>query len=284
MVKVPSDESRERTRLPPLLYGTAWKEERTTELTMLALQEGFLGIDTANQRKHYHEAAVGEAVAACLASGQRARADLFIQTKFTYASSQDARLPYDADASFTQQVRSSFERSLQHLRTDYVDCYLLHGPSLASGLGSADWEVWRSMETLQREGRTRQIGVSNVSLDQLTQLVDAAEIKPAFVQNRCYATRGWDRAVRSFCRTYGIVYQPFSLLTANERALVQPAVQRIVARTGKTTAQVVFRFALELGMLPLTGTTSVSHMRDDLAGLDFALEEGELYTLENVAG
>jgi diketogulonate reductase-like aldo/keto reductase len=274
----------ERTRLPTLLYGTAWKEERTRELTALALREGFLGIDTANQRKHYHEAAVGDALADCLASGQRARADLFIQTKFTYASSQDARIPYDPKASFSDQVRSSFERSLQHLRIDYVDAYLLHGPSRAGRLGPPDWEVWRSMEALQRQGAARQIGVSNVSLAQLAELVEEAEVKPAFVQNRCYATSGWDRAVRVFCRTHGIVYQPFSLLTANERALAQPAVQRVVARTGKSAAQIAFRFARELGMLPLTGTSSLTHMREDLGGLDFQLDESELRMLESIAG
>jgi diketogulonate reductase-like aldo/keto reductase len=274
----------DRTRLPKLLYGTAWKEERTSALTTSALREGFLGIDTANQRKHYHEAAVGDALAAWLESGQGKRADLFIQTKFTYASSQDARIPYDRNASFSEQVQGSFERSLQHLRTDYVDSYLLHGPSRAGALGPEDWEVWRSMELLQRQGRARHIGVSNVSLAQLAQLVDSAEIRPAFVQNRCYATSGWDRVIRAFCNAHDIVYQPFSLLTANERALARPVVQRVVARTGKTMAQVVFRFARALGMLPLTGTSSVAHMREDLAELEFALEESDLHTLENVAG
>lgn len=140
------------------------------------------------------------------------------------------------------------------------------------------------METLQREGRARHIGVSNVSLQQLSQLVRTAEIVPAFVQNRCYATAGWDRAIRLFCRTHGIVYQAFSLVTANTRALALPVFQRIVARTGKSPAQIVFRFALELDMLPLTGPTQLEHMRDDVHLLDFALERDELSTIENMAG
>src|SRR5437868_2098493 len=79
-------------RVPRLLYGTAWKEDRTRRLTVLALRAGFHGIDTANQRKHYHEAAVGQAVAEAVAAGLMARAELFLQTKFTFRSGQDHRL------------------------------------------------------------------------------------------------------------------------------------------------------------------------------------------------
>src|SRR2546423_473801 len=82
-------------RVPRFLYGTAWKEDQTQRLTELALRRGFRGIDTANQRRHYHEAAVGQAVAASVASGRVRRDDLFLQTKFTFQRGQDDRLPYD---------------------------------------------------------------------------------------------------------------------------------------------------------------------------------------------
>jgi diketogulonate reductase-like aldo/keto reductase len=259
-----------------ILYGTAWKEDRTAELVRLALEQGFKGIDTANQRRHYHEAAVGEAVAAF---GNRS--ELFLQTKFTYVRSQDARIPYDPKASFTNQVRQSFASSLEHLKTTYIDSYLLHGPSSSGPLTSADWEVWETMQALQREGAARQIGVSNVTLAQLTEL--CRKQKPAFVQNRCYARTGWDREVRALCRANGITYQGFSLLTGNARELGQPAVREIVLRSRRTLAQVIFRFAIQLGMLPLSGTTSAAHMRDDLAAA-FELTEAELNTLERIAG
>jgi diketogulonate reductase-like aldo/keto reductase len=259
-----------------ILYGTAWKEDRTAELVRLALEQGFKGIDTANQRRHYHEAAVGEAVAAF---GNRS--GLFLQTKFTYVRSQDARIPYDPKASFTNQVRQSFASSLEHLKTTYIDSYLLHGPFTSGPLAGADWEVWETMQALQKEGAARQIGVSNVSLAQLAEL--CRKQKPAFVQNRCYARTGWDREVRALCRANGITYQGFSLLTGNARELGQPAVREIVARSRRTLAQVIFRFAIQLGMLPLTGTTSAAHMRDDLAAA-FELTEAELNTLERIAG
>src|SRR3954454_4777441 len=120
-------------RVPRFLYGTAWKEQETRRLTELALRAGFRGIDTANQRRHYDEAAVGQSVAAAIASGLVARDDLFLQTKFTFRPGQDHRLPYDPGAPIPAQVEQSFASSLEHLGVDVIDSYLLHGPSRRSG-------------------------------------------------------------------------------------------------------------------------------------------------------
>src|SRR5580698_3847644 len=90
-------------RVPCFLYGTAWKEDETERLTALALQQGFRGIDTANQRRHYYEAGVGRAIAAAIQSGLVTRADLFLQTKFTFQRGQDHRLPYDPAAPVSTQ-------------------------------------------------------------------------------------------------------------------------------------------------------------------------------------
>jgi diketogulonate reductase-like aldo/keto reductase len=114
--------------VPDFLYGTAWKENRTAALTELALRAGFRAIDTANQRKHYHEAGVGEGLAAAYRAGIVTRADLFLQTKFTYQRGQDHRLPYDPAAPLAIQVAQSLASSLEHLGTDHVDSYVLHGP------------------------------------------------------------------------------------------------------------------------------------------------------------
>jgi diketogulonate reductase-like aldo/keto reductase len=270
--------------VPSFMYGTAWKEERTEELTGLALRAGFRGIDTANQRRHYVEASVGDAVRAAIKRGEVAREDLFLQTKFTYIAGQDERLPYDARAEPAAQVRQSFESSLEHLHTTYVDSYVLHGPSTRRGLGVTDISVWKAMEALHGEGRARLLGISNVSLEQLELLFDQATVAPAFVQNRCYASTGWDRAVRSFCEQHGIVYQGFSLLTANARELARPVFQRIVERTQATPAQIVFRFALGVGMLPLTGTSSDAHMKEDLAAAEIELTDAEIRAIEQLAG
>jgi len=265
--------------VPPLLYGTAWKEEATESLAFGALTTGFRGIDTANQRKHYHEAGAGRAIARALAAGIR-RDELFVQTKFTHLGGQDHRLPYDAAAPVAEQVAQSFASSLAHLEIEHLDSLVLHGPSQRDGLAPADREAWRAMEALAEAGRVTLLGISNVTARQIRELVELARVPPAFVQNRCYAERGWDRAIRALCAEHGIVYQAFSLLTANRDVVVHREVRAIAARHGKTPAQVIFRFARQAGMLPLTGTSSPAHMREDLATDDFALDAQELATID----
>ena len=278
-----------RTRLiagiavPSFVYGTAWKEDATEGLTRQALEAGFRGIDTANQRRHYHEAGVGAAVTRAIADGLVTRDELFLQTKFTYVGGQDHRLPYDRRADEAAQVRQSLASSLEHLGVESIDSYVLHGPSQRVGLGNADHAVWRAMEALHAAGRTRFLGVSNVGLDQLEALCRFAATPPAFVQNRCFARVGWDREVRAFCRERGIVYQGFSLLTANLNELRTRAFAELVRRVGATPAQVVFAFALQVGMQPLTGTTDPAHMREDLGAYDVTLSDEDVRRLENIA-
>ena len=107
--------------VPRFLYGTAWKEDDTQRLVELAQRQGFRGIDTANQRKHYHEAGVGQALATAVTSSLVTRKDVFLQSKFTFAAGQDHRLPYDPAAPVATQVGQSFASSLEHLGTDCLD-------------------------------------------------------------------------------------------------------------------------------------------------------------------
>jgi diketogulonate reductase-like aldo/keto reductase len=270
--------------IPDFLYGTAWKEERTAALAELAIRMGFRGIDTANQRKHYFEAGVGEALTAAYRAGVVTRSDLFLQTKFTYQRGQDHRLPYDPAADLSVQVAQSMARSLEHLRTDYVDSYVLHGPSSGYDWTDADTEVWRAMQKERDAGRTRLLGVSNVSLRHLEQMALAHDEAPAFVQNRCYARFGWDREVRSFCAERKMRYQGFSLLTANLEVLRDPLVTGIAARAQATPAQIVFAFARTVGMLPLTGTSDSEHMKQDLASGSLVLSMDDARTIESLVG
>jgi diketogulonate reductase-like aldo/keto reductase len=267
---------------PFFVYGTAWKEDETARLTRLALDQGFRAIDTANQRKHYNEAGVGEAIGAAFEDGLLAREDLFLQTKFTFEAGQDHRLPYDPNADFSAQVQQSFDSSLEHLGTDYLDSYVLHGPSSRYGIADADREVWRAMESLKSDGRVRALGASNVSEAQLEALIDLSDEPIDFVQNRCFARTGWDAKVRRLCGEHDITYQGFSLLTANVDELSTPPVAKIAQRHDKTLPQVVFRFALDVGMLPLTGTTDPEHMRQDLECFDFSLNDDEVRVLETI--
>jgi diketogulonate reductase-like aldo/keto reductase len=270
--------------IPDFLYGTAWKEDRTAALTELALRSGFRGIDTANQRRHYFEAGVGEGLAAAYRAGIVMRSDLFLQTKFTYQRGQDDRLPYDPDARFAAQVAQSLASSLEHLGTEYVDSYILHGPSSNHQWTDDDAEVWETMRKQRDTGRARRLGVSNVSLAHLEEMAAFHTELPAFVHNRCFARLGWDRQVRSFCNERKITYQGFSLLTANKEVLKHPTLIAIAARLDITPAQVVFSFSRAVGILPLTGTSNADHMRQDLASLHLTLPPEMVREIESIAG
>jgi diketogulonate reductase-like aldo/keto reductase len=149
-----------------------------------------------------------------------------------------------------------------------------------AGLTDEDWEIWGAMEMLKEENRARLIGVSNVGLPHIRGLFERAKIKPAVVQNRCYASRGWDRTVREYCLANGIVYQGFSLLTANPQIVSGAPVGTIARRLNATPAQVVFAFARRIGILPLTGTTDEGHMKDDLASLDLELTPSDVEVIK----
>jgi diketogulonate reductase-like aldo/keto reductase len=267
-------------RSPRIIYGTAWKKMRTQELVRTAIQRGFRGIDTACQPKHYHEAGVGAAVAACLNDNLR-RDDLYLQTKFTPLSGHDPkRIPYDPSAPPAQQVAQSFKTSMRNLQTDYVDCLILHSalpdPSQMS-------QVWGAMEQLFHAGGARQLGISNCySPASLEMLYQVAKVKPAVVQNRFYAETGYDREIREFCRRREILYQSFWTLTANPQLLAHGNVAILAAKYARTPAQILFRYLTQNDIVPLTGTTSATHMREDLEIFDFQLTPGELQAVTNL--
>jgi diketogulonate reductase-like aldo/keto reductase len=256
-------------RSPRILYGTAWKKDETESLVRTALLQGFRGIDTACQPKHYHEAGVGAAL-----RGTLARTDLYLQTKFTPLSGQDpARIPYDPKASLAEQVRQSLAVSLRNLGTDYLDCLVLHSP-LPSRRRTQ--EVWRTMESMVESREVRQLGISNCyRLEELAALFDSARYKPAVVQNRFYADTGYDREIRAFCRQHGMIYQCFWTLTANPQVLAHRTVRELATKHRRTPAQLLFRYLTQNDIVPLTGTRSEIHMREDLAIFDFELTQLE---------
>ncbi|MGB0909699.1 MAG: aldo/keto reductase family protein [Nitrospirales bacterium] len=268
--------------IPSFMYGTAWKKDATTHLVELAVSAGFKAIDTANQLIHYQEALVGEALLTLAKQGVT-RESLFLQTKFTPVNGQDHRTPYDASTDITTQVKQSFESSLQHLHTEYVDSYVLHGPYSRGGLGPQDWEVWAAIESMYQSGKAKVIGVSNVTAGQLRLLCDKAKTKPMVVQNRCYAVFGWDKEVREICKEQNIIYQGFSLLTANQDIWADPALRAIAQRVEAGPAQVIFRFAQQIGMVPLTGTTNQEHMKEDIGIDHFELSPEEVKSIEMIA-
>ncbi|KAG5461126.1 MAG: NADP-dependent oxidoreductase domain-containing protein [Olpidium bornovanus] len=262
--------SRRGRDMPAMIYGTAWKGQATSALVVEAVRAGFRGIDPACQPKHYQEHLVGDALEALsrgdtpAGAGAVPRDSLYLQTKFTSLDGQDPSkpLPYDPEAPVDAQVHQSVAKSLSNLKTSYLDAVLLHSPLRTHAL---TMQAWRALELEVDRGRVLRVGLSNCyDLRELRELHAAARVKPAVLQNRFYPDTGWDREVRAFCRCNGITYQSFWTLTGNRAALASHELRRVAARTGLTPEGVWFKFVQMLGIVPLNGTTSRTHMKEDL--------------------
>ncbi|CAK9021035.1 NADPH-dependent conjugated polyketone reductase C2 (CPR) (2-dehydropantolactone reductase) (2-dehydropantolactone reductase (A-specific)) (Ketopantoyl-lactone reductase) [Durusdinium trenchii] len=259
----------------PFLYGTAWKEGQTAELVVKAVRAGFRGIDTACQPKHYQEDLVGEALARLASEDHLPREQLWLQTKFTPIRGQDPRrVPYDTQAPLKKQVEQSIQKSLENLRTSYIDSLMMHSPmpTLEENL-----EVWGVFEQAVEAGHVRQLGISNCYDPRVFQMIyDAVRIKPKVLQNRFYADSGYDRELRAFCLENGVKYQTFWTLTANPHLLEMPPIRAAARRLSATPAQVLFAWLIRSGHQPLTGTKSLQHMKQDLQAANMALTEAEM--------
>lgn len=267
-------------RMPHIIYGTAWKKEQTAVWVEQALEMGFRGIDTACQPKHYFEPGVGIALSDSFKRGL-SREQIYLQTKFTPLSGQDPlQLPYDAQATLPEQVAQSFQTSLKNLQTDYLDCLVLHSPLTDR---EQLLQVWQAMEHIVQTGGAKQLGISNCYDPEVLQfLYDAAAIKPAVIQNRFYADTGYDREIRDICKQQNIIYQSFWTLTANPQILTADYIQNLADQYNRTPEQIFFRYLTQIGIVPLTGTTSTQHMREDLAIIEFELTPEECVEIDGL--
>lgn len=268
--------------MPWLIYGTAWKKERTAEFVLAAFAAGFRGIDTACQPRHYREDLVGSAIADLRQQGL-ARDGFYLQTKYTPPSGQDAAtIPYDQHAAIASQVEQSCARSLTNLGVEYLDTLILHSPlpTLEETV-----EAWRAMERIQQGGGARQLGISNCySLPFFAALHEVVSVKPAVLQNRFYPDSGYDQELRRWCRHHNVIYQSFWTLTANPHILRSPTFQRLAAVHNRTVEQIMFGYLRQSGVVPLTGTTAVKHMTEDLAVRDFSLADEDMRQIAALVG
>ncbi|EKM83251.1 hypothetical protein AGABI1DRAFT_69519 [Agaricus bisporus var. burnettii JB137-S8] len=258
-----------------IIYGTAWKKELTAGLVVSAVLKGFRAIDTACQPKHYREDLVGEALLELKEKHGIRREDLWVQTKFTPISSQDTSqpLPYNSSDPIYKQITTSFTKSLTNLRTSYLDSYILHSP-----LRTLDQtlEAWKTLSTLQDEGKVKLIGISNTyNVRILAELCKLKQVQ--VVQNRWYEGNDWDKSVLAFCREHDIMYQSFWTLSGSPNLLANPALHSIASTSGCTSEQALFKLAQEAGVTPLSGTTSEIHMAEDLAVHELELVKGNLH-------
>ncbi|KAG6002825.1 hypothetical protein E4U21_002740 [Claviceps maximensis] len=258
------------SKIPRLIYGTAWKKERTADLVYLALKSGFRGVDTAAQPKHNNEQGVAAGVKRAIAEGIIRRQDLFIQTKFTAPGGQNHITPYDLDAPLIDKVHQSVQLSLSHFTVDdgqepYLDSLVLHAPmdTLQDTL-----TVWKVLESYTPK-RIRTLGISNTTLITLEALYANMAVKPSVVQNRFHDGTEYDVKIRAYCREKRIVFQSFWTLSSNENLVVSKPVERVAK--GAAVDVVAAYYALVLGLENLTvldGTTDQSHMDEDLQGIE----------------
>lgn len=271
---IPTLMSNQNIKIPALLYGTAWKKEETANLVELAIQNGFRGIDTACQPKHYNEKQVGDALQNLYVKGFK-REEFFLETKFTPKEGQDPNtIPYDPTKSLTTQVLTSFEKSKENLQTTFIDSFVLHSPLFPF---AHLMEVWKTMESLFEKKEVGQLGISNCyDLPTLQKLYEQATVKPSVVQNRFYNQSNYDKELRIWCKGKGIIYLGFWTLTANPHILNSQTLFELSRKYQKTTAQVFYRYLTQNDIVPLIGTTDVEHMKEDLEIFKFTLEDKEL--------
>jgi diketogulonate reductase-like aldo/keto reductase len=254
-----------------LIYGTAWKQERTALLVEQALRTGFCGIDTACQPKHYNEPGVGLGI---VNSGID-RSKLFLQTKYTSVRGQDPEsIPYDPSSSLETQINKSLETSLENLQTDYLDSLVMHSPM---DTFEKTVEGWKIMQKFVHDGRVKQLGISNCySIDYFVDLFNEVELKPTVLQNRFYADSGYDIELRKFCLLHGVTYQSFWTLSANPHLLQNDLLLKLSKKYSVSSAVVLYRCLNEVGVTPICGTKSSEHMKEDLNLMAFEISKEEV--------
>jgi diketogulonate reductase-like aldo/keto reductase len=286
--------SNPEVKVPRIIYGTAWKKDRSSTLVHQALKAGFRGVDTAAQPRHYNEALVGEGISNAILNEEIRRGDLYvslfihskyrddvppdsfqIQTKFTSFSGQDPKnMPYDASQPLEQQIHASIASSLKNLTfpgsgEPYIDCLVLHSPLRTIEETLRAWKVFESYVP----SKIRTLGISNTTIDVLESIFREATVKPSVVQNRFYPATQWDVPLRGFCRERGIVFQSFWTLTGNPGLMKSKVVTEMaetLKEVGIADEKALALYSLVLGLegtSVLNGTTNKERMAGDLASL-----------------
>jgi 2,5-diketo-D-gluconate reductase A len=230
--------------------------EQTVEVVLQALETGYRSIDTAAM--YGNEAEVSVAIAR---SGIE-RSDAFVTTKV-----------WNSDHG-RERARRSFEQSLSRLRSDYVDLLLIHWPAPSLGLYV---ETWEAFIEFQREGRARSIGVSNFTVEHLERIIDATGVVPAVNQIELHPHLQ-QAELRRFHADHEIVTEAWSPL-ARGRALRERVIEEIATRHGRTPAQVILRWHIQLGNVVIPRSVNPSRIEENFALFDFSLSDEEMQTV-----
>ena len=253
--------------IPVLGFGTLIPDPLVTQkATKAALEVGFRHFDCAE--RYRNEQAVGDAMQEMFAAGTIQRNNVFVTTKLWNNNHRGER------------VKPAFEASCRRLQLDYVDCYLIHTPfafrpgdeqdprdergQVIYDSGVTLVETWQALENLVDEGECRSIGLSNVNLEKLQEIVEAARIKPAVVEVESHPyLPEWD--LLEYCRQHGIVLLAFAALghAMEPRLLDDPVIIAIAQRLDKTPAQVVLAWAAQRGTALLTTSVTPSRIQEN---------------------
>lgn len=253
--------------MPALGFGTLIPDPvATRQATKDALEAGFRHLDCSE--RYRNESAVGEAMQEVFEAGKIRREDVFVTTKLWNNNHRRER------------VLPAFEASLRRLQLDYVDCYLIHTPfafqpgdeqdprdehgQVVYDPGVTLAETWRALEHLVDDGRCRSIGLSDVGLEQLKEIVAIARIKPAVVQVESHPyLPEWE--LLDFCRQQGIVVLAFAALghAMEPKVTEDPVIAAIARRVDQTPAQVALAWAVQRGTALLTTSTSPRHIQEN---------------------
>jgi diketogulonate reductase-like aldo/keto reductase len=253
--------------IPAVGFGTLIPDPLATKhATKAALEAGFRHLKGAE--RYRNEVAVGDAMQEMFKAGTIRRGDVFVTTKLWNTNHRPER------------VKPAFDASLRRLQLDYVDCYLIHTPfafrpgdeqdprdergQVIYDRGVTLIETWQALERLVDDGHCKAIGLSDVSLEKLREVVAAARIKPAVVQVESHPyLPEWE--LLDFCREHGIVLLAFAALghAMKPRVLDDPVITSIAQRVHKTPAQVALAWAVQRGTAFLTTSTRPGHIREN---------------------
>ena len=259
--------SHEAGHMPVLGFGTLIPDAAATiSATKDALEAGFRHFDCAERYRNERE--VGEALQAGLADGGIAREDIFVTTKLWNTNHRPER------------VEPAFDASLDRLRLNYLDLYLIHTPfafqpgdeqdprdqngNVLYDRGATLLDTWRAMESLVDGGKCRAIGLSDIGLDELLPLYESARIKPAAVQVESHPYLP-ETDLLEFCKQRGVVFLAFAPLGHGMRPglLEDPVISAIAARIGKTPAQVLLAWAVQRGTALLTTPKTAARAKEN---------------------
>lgn len=182
-----------------------------------------------------------------------------------------------------ENVKSAFERTLNNLRTDYLDLYLIHWPLPEPGYKEwrqLDKETWRAMEELYEAGKIRAIGLSNFLPHHIENILKDCRVRPAVDQIE-YHPGYSQEAVVNYCRERGILVQAWSPI-GRSRVLDEPLVEELAAKYDVSPAQICLKFAVQRNIIPLPKSSSEDRMRENLDLYSFELEQDDIWRLSTM--